>query len=233
MTQHYQPLSTSLDFGLFCHPSSVLNLGPHSSDLHLQPPRPPSPEFSLKTEHHLILLPNAIMSSPEPKRQRRRQRSALACEQCRRRKIRCDQDHPCGACIRARASLECSYKDDPSRGVPISVYRTWNPAPSGSSSRAEARIRTQRDVDVQQEEPSLYPRTSVQQPTVRPESDVLPIPERESVSFTTRRPRDSVPLSSSTSVPSVTPRLRNVPEKTKLFGQTHWLHIAEKVCIPK
>ncbi|KAI1749489.1 hypothetical protein F4782DRAFT_304742 [Xylaria castorea] len=34
--------------------------------------------------------------------QRRRQRPTLACVSCRRSKIRCDRQHPCGACVRSR-----------------------------------------------------------------------------------------------------------------------------------
>ncbi|KAI0467670.1 hypothetical protein F4859DRAFT_506611 [Xylaria cf. heliscus] len=34
--------------------------------------------------------------------QRRRQRPTLACVSCRKSKIRCDRQHPCGACVRSR-----------------------------------------------------------------------------------------------------------------------------------
>ena len=32
-------------------------------------------------------------------------------------------------------------------------------------------------------------------------------------------------------IPATLPRLRVTPDKTKLFGPSHWLHTAEKVCI--
>jgi hypothetical protein len=32
-------------------------------------------------------------------------------------------------------------------------------------------------------------------------------------------------------IPATLPRLRVTPEKMKLFGPSHWLHTAEKVCI--
>jgi hypothetical protein len=32
-------------------------------------------------------------------------------------------------------------------------------------------------------------------------------------------------------IPATLPRLRVTPDKTKVFGPSHWLHTAEKVCI--
>ena len=37
-----------------------------------------------------------------PKIDRRRRRPARACVSCRKSKIRCDRQHPCGACVRSR-----------------------------------------------------------------------------------------------------------------------------------
>ncbi len=39
---------------------------------------------------------------------RKRRRPALSCEQCRRRKIKCDRTYPCGQCLQAKAT-ECTY----------------------------------------------------------------------------------------------------------------------------
>ncbi|KAL6860643.1 hypothetical protein ACO1O0_004671 [Amphichorda felina] len=44
------------------------------------------------------------MAPPEKKRRR----PALACEQCRRRKIRCDRNVPCSQCLRSKTA-SCSY----------------------------------------------------------------------------------------------------------------------------
>ncbi|KAE8140536.1 hypothetical protein BDV38DRAFT_290243 [Aspergillus pseudotamarii] len=40
----------------------------------------------------------------------RRKRRAVNCEECRRSKLRCDRQHPCGACKRRRREASCSYK---------------------------------------------------------------------------------------------------------------------------
>lgn len=48
---------------------------------------------------------------------KKRRRPALACEQCRRRKIRCDRNAPCNHCIKSKIS-NCSY-------VPTHVPASW------------------------------------------------------------------------------------------------------------
>lgn len=48
---------------------------------------------------------------PELGPPRKRQRKAKSCEQCRNRKIRCDQTVPCGPCRRSRDHLSCTYRD--------------------------------------------------------------------------------------------------------------------------
>ncbi|KAH7402272.1 hypothetical protein DE146DRAFT_461267 [Phaeosphaeria sp. MPI-PUGE-AT-0046c] len=40
---------------------------------------------------------------------RRRRRPALSCVECRSRKVRCDREKPCGACIRVK-SMTCTYR---------------------------------------------------------------------------------------------------------------------------
>ncbi|KAK6592897.1 C6 zinc finger domain-containing protein [Botrytis cinerea] len=47
-----------------------------------------------------------------PPQPRKRRRPALSCIQCRRRKIKCDRNMPCGQCISSKTS-ECQYSSDP------------------------------------------------------------------------------------------------------------------------
>lgn len=49
---------------------------------------------------------------------RRRQRAALTCLECRRRKVKCDRKHPCRLCIAAQ--VECTYSStfDKARALP-------------------------------------------------------------------------------------------------------------------
>ncbi|OHW95835.1 C6 zinc finger domain-containing protein [Colletotrichum incanum] len=48
----------------------------------------------------------------QPLAQKKRRRPALACEQCRRRKVRCDRNLPCSTCIRSKHAL-CTYTSHP------------------------------------------------------------------------------------------------------------------------
>ncbi|KAH1609905.1 hypothetical protein KXX21_004034 [Aspergillus fumigatus] len=41
---------------------------------------------------------------------RKRRRPPKSCDPCRRRKVRCDRELPCGPCQRARTSLHCFYR---------------------------------------------------------------------------------------------------------------------------
>lgn len=53
-----------------------------------------------------------LPSSTEPPRKRRR--PPLSCEQCRRRKIKCDRTYPCGQCTQSKTA-SCSYKPETMR----------------------------------------------------------------------------------------------------------------------
>lgn len=52
-----------------------------------------------------------MQSSIDSSTPRKRRRTAKSCEQCRHRKIGCDQAHPCGPCRRSRDHLTCTYRD--------------------------------------------------------------------------------------------------------------------------
>lgn len=80
-----------------------------------------------QTGHATMALPHP----PEaPKTQKKRRRPALACEQCRKRKIRCDRNVPCNHCIKSNIT-DCSY-------VPTHIPASWlkrNQKAYGESSR--------------------------------------------------------------------------------------------------
>ncbi|KAH6996741.1 hypothetical protein EDB80DRAFT_585129 [Ilyonectria destructans] len=164
---------------------------------------------------------------------RRRRRPARSCEQCRRRKIRCDQDQPCAGCVRAREPMQCTYRD----GTPVdpsALSRNTNElVPTASRSRTQSEASQSSGPALSRGLVVGYPRDQQahQQPPAQQNKDKSPASERENHSSNqsnqSNHPAPLV-LSSSSSITPVTPRLRNVPEKTKLFGQTHWLHTAEK-----
>lgn len=158
-------------------------------------------------------------SPPAPKRRRRR--PARSCEQCRRRKIRCSLGQPCNGCVRARAPMQCSYRD----GSPVVVTRGSEVFSSVPAERTESQgpdTATQRSREA-------HHRSPVNRPPQPENSDRTVSNSHSYLPRTIPAPQTPTPAQSSTSIPPFTPRLRHVPEKTKLFGQTHWLHTAEKV----
>lgn len=62
----------------------------------------------------------------------RRKRRAVNCEECRRSKLRCDRQHPCGACKRRRREARCSY-EIPS-GAPVSTKARRTSVTAGAES---------------------------------------------------------------------------------------------------
>ncbi|KAF5632995.1 hypothetical protein F25303_9278 [Fusarium sp. NRRL 25303] len=50
----------------------------------------------------------------------KRRRPAVACTECRRRKIRCDRHSPCGPCSKSMPSLRCVYNNHPTARIPES-----------------------------------------------------------------------------------------------------------------
>lgn len=53
-------------------------------------------------------MPEQVTSGPPP---RKRRRPALSCEQCRKRKIKCDRNYPCNHCTQSK-TVVCTYSSD-------------------------------------------------------------------------------------------------------------------------
>lgn len=155
---------------------------------------------------------------------RRRRRPARSCEQCRRRKIRCSLGQPCNGCTRARLPMPCSYRD----GGPVEAAHETQASPATETRPARDEVIAPQNrtntVD--------HARDQLSRPSRPENNNTLALNREDHVSPNISLSQVSAATSSSTSIPPFTPRLRHVPEKTKLFGQTHWLHTAEKVRLP-
>ncbi|KAL1981213.1 hypothetical protein VTN96DRAFT_2965 [Rasamsonia emersonii] len=204
---------------------------------------------------------------------RKRRRPAKSCEQCRRRKIRCDQAVPCGPCVRSRSSLTCSYRSsfeipDPSHVVSNTPVPAPVRTPQSHPSQVEAEVRTtDRDLrsSLQGYSPSLVSHSNHERTIQDLRQRLQRLEERLSSNEINHTPADpglaqavrdlsnrvlraeqqlsgshavqpgpAQTTTADSSIPSSLPRLRISPDKTKLFGQSHWLHTAEKFqIIPK
>ncbi|OBS26690.1 hypothetical protein FPOA_00632 [Fusarium poae] len=156
-----------------------------------------------------------------PSLKRRRRRPARSCEQCRRRKIRCSLGQPCNGCARARVPIQCSYRD----GSPVEATHETRASPAAETrpARDEVIATPQNRTNTT----TAHARNQISRPS-RPDNNITPVLNRENYVSQRVSPPQVPATSSSTSILPFIPRLRHVPEKTKLFGQTHWLHTAEK-----
>ncbi|KAJ5963701.1 C6 transcription factor [Penicillium vulpinum] len=66
------------------------------------------------------------LTTPPP---RKRRRPPKSCDPCRRRKIRCDREFPCGPCERARTSPQCFYRPVVAAGSPSGGEFSQSTAP--------------------------------------------------------------------------------------------------------
>lgn len=69
----------------------------------------PAPDSSARPPGTSLGTINAISGNPnDVTRPRKRRRPALACFECRRRKVKCDRNHPCSPCIQSKFT-SCEY----------------------------------------------------------------------------------------------------------------------------
>ncbi|KAK7967167.1 C6 zinc finger domain protein [Apiospora aurea] len=71
---------------------------------------------------------------------RTRRRSPKSCEQCRKRKLRCDRGLPCRPCKRSRGALQCSYSPNTTRDAASSSEAPRRASQYASNSEGQADV---------------------------------------------------------------------------------------------
>jgi hypothetical protein len=203
-----------------------------------------------------MCLQNPIMAennnSPPPNQPRKRRRPALSCVQCRRRKIKCDRNMPCGQCTSSKTSA-CLYASDPASPskkprvdgqFPATPSSIGQDSPGNTSSAAHgadnsdgagfplatSSVWAVRQPMVEGSKPNTGPPATYSsspahsdQPTVQALLDRVHKLERML----------SEPDHGNTgllAMPLVkTPGLRGAMSKTRFFGQSHWVNSFEQV----
>lgn len=173
-----------------------------------------------------------------PANPRKRRRPALSCEQCRRRKVRCDREMPCGPCTKSHPPLECEYVNEGkaaldnrfdliSKDQESSTHSFASQV--GSTSTDRARI-----AQLEQTIQALQGRVQKLEAPGQNEVRGCTLPAN---AFDDRLPRLSQgpPKASGQSnspqtlIPALHPRLNSTGDSLKVFGTTHWALVFQQV----
>jgi hypothetical protein len=194
----------------------------------------------------LPVLQTALSDGGPTKRARR---PALSCVECRLRKVKCDRNKPCGACIRTKSD-KCTYRPlrtgfrtiDP----PHSRTRVEVPPADGNPSRPSQSPHLPAESDCMPN-PHVAPAISGAHGAVqitsrldRPVFDVSSDKTRDCIIASLRSRvneleaklgnESTLPVgTNSTSPPSPTP---GTFVKSRYFGQSHWANAIEPVSRP-
>lgn len=163
---------------------------------------------------------------------RKRSRAAKSCEQCRRRKVRCDLASPCGACIRSRASLACYYGNERVDASP--------PRESlGESEHVCLPATIQGPDALSRVQPQQPNRETDYRPIARgPEVEhalqelTEKVQKLEQLALNTRHVDAQADENDALSVTATRPRLLAPASKVKFLGPTHWAHKVDGVRNP-
>ncbi|KAJ6176602.1 hypothetical protein N7485_003516 [Penicillium canescens] len=153
---------------------------------------------------------------------RKRRRPALSCEQCRRRKVRCDREMPCGPCTKSHPPLACQFVhegkavlDARSEVAALEQHEPVIRASSSHDAPANAENSTANAARLAELERSV----SMLQNRVK-ELEKDRSVGSEVTQGSTDRPQ--------TLIPPLAPHLNSSKQETKLFGPTHWAHVFQE-----
>lgn len=174
--------------------------------------------------------------SPPESNPRKRRRPALSCEQCRRRKVRCDREMPCGPCSKAHPELECEYvyegKAALDARLDVSHGHDERASPSRDASRIAQLERTVHALQgrLQGLEQVLQVDGESGLPT-RNASDTTHVNLARAPHRLDHRPTEERQSEQpQTLISPLAPRLKGSGDRTKLFGTTHWALVFQQVC---
>lgn len=155
---------------------------------------------------------------------RKRQRPALSCVECRRRKVKCDRNSPCGQC-KAHKSTVCTYAVPCATDLQIQASHRAQGPPLAEPANQGA--------SAPQQPASILYNLPVSESTISGTSLVLEGPVQctpLSLGITHTIQQN---LSVSSSTPEVPPGpFHGILSKTRVFGHGHWMTSAPLVRSP-
>lgn len=172
-------------------------------------------------------MEHLFLASPTP---RKRRRPALACVQCRTRKVRCDRNSPCSQCVKTKSS-DCAYEALPHtiRADAVTPRRLVGDIPASSSgvtTSVHAPVRPQTTSPAVAYTPGSSVSVEALSHRVKYLESQLDAQSERSELGSYR----NEPLSVSGPGPPQTPfPVRGIQHKTRFFGQSHWMNGSELV----
>ncbi|KAJ5225510.1 hypothetical protein N7468_006735 [Penicillium chermesinum] len=165
---------------------------------------------------------------------RKRRRPALSCEQCRRRKVRCDREMPCGPCTKSQPPLDCEYVNEGKAALDARLdsrsaeqeSSCIGVSQAGSTSDGARITQLERTVQALQArvrdlEKSKHREAQEDKLPAKPFDNHLPRLAGEPDHTSTKSPP--------TCIPPLNPRLNSTPDSMKVFGTTHWALVFQQL----
>ncbi|KAJ6007769.1 hypothetical protein N7540_011745 [Penicillium herquei] len=157
---------------------------------------------------------------------RKRRRPALSCEQCRRRKVRCDREMPCGPCTKIHPSLKCLYVKEGKAVLEARVESSAldedeeNSIPGPETSLSSQNVDSRRIAQLEHSVRALQGR--VQELEGYLQGSGQEARSKNGVNHHGDGARSSKSEQPQTFIPPLAPRIKNDGGNVKAFGTTHW-----------
>lgn len=197
--------------------------------------------FTFPAENSAVGSENAVSSAAKTDKKRRR--PALSCEQCRRRKIRCDRSLPCVNCVKSKIS-PCTYAPT---HIPASRNKKGTSHATGVDSSSHVPGRSAPAIDSNRIQPSSDPSGGRQSSSV-PSSTVGSNSETSTVDALAARvkeleqklaetchitqPGDDRLIQRDGQEGGEPAPMKGTVSKTRFFGQSHWMNGVDMVGAP-
>lgn len=190
----------------------------------------------VSTTDSTLAEPSGGTVPPVAKSAKKRRRPALSCEQCRRRKIRCDRGLPCVNCIKSNIS-PCTYAP-----THIPAHRSKKATAAvnhGGADRIPARIAPVTESRTQPPVAAKASSSSVPNSTVGSTSNASTVDALAArVRHLEQKLAETCHISQPTGgrlierdVPEEPASMKGTISKTRFFGQSHWMNGVEMVSL--
>ncbi|KAJ5724705.1 hypothetical protein N7493_006433 [Penicillium malachiteum] len=165
---------------------------------------------------------------------RKRRRPALSCEQCRRRKVRCDREMPCGPCTKLHPSLKCLYVKE---GKAALEARTESFAPDEEeeisipgpeNSHSSQNVDSSRIAQLERSVRALQGRVQELEGLQGPRGQEARLKNGVHDHGDANGTRSSESEQPQTFIAPLAPRIKNDNGNVKVFGTTHWAIIFQQ-----